>query len=47
MGNDKILRSAEIITQYTDRTAPPQYDVIYDLAYETMEDKLHTLRLIF
>lgn len=46
MGNDKIIRSAEVITQYTDKTAPPQYDVIYDLAYETMEDKLHTLRLI-
>ena len=46
MGNDKILKSAEVITQFTDRTAPPQYDVIYDLAYETMEDKLHTLRLI-
>jgi len=46
MGNDKILKSAEIITQFADRTAPPQYDVIYDLAYETMEDKLHTLRLI-
>lgn len=46
MGNDKIIRSAEVITQFADRTAPPQYDVIYDLAYETMEDKLHTLRLI-
>ncbi|MDP6931756.1 MAG: radical SAM protein [Myxococcota bacterium] len=46
MGNDKILRSAEIIARYADRTAPPQYDVIYDLAYETLEDKLHTLRLI-
>jgi radical SAM superfamily enzyme YgiQ (UPF0313 family) len=46
MGNDKILKSAEVISRYTDRTAPPQYDVIYDLAYETMEDKLHTLRLI-
>ena len=46
MGNDKILKSAEIITKYADRTAPPQYDVIYDLAYETIEDKLDTLRLI-
>ena len=46
MGNDKILKSAEVITQFTDKTAPPQYDVIYDLAYETMEDRLHTLRLI-
>ncbi len=46
MGNDKILKSAEIITRYADRTAPPQYDIIYDLAYETLEDKLDTLRLI-
>ena len=46
MGNDKILKSAEIITKYADRTAPPQYDVIYDLAYETIDDKLATLRLI-
>ena len=46
MGNDKILKSAEVITRYADRTAPPQYDVIYDLAYETMDDKLATLRLI-
>jgi anaerobic magnesium-protoporphyrin IX monomethyl ester cyclase len=46
MGNDKIIKSAEILTKYADRTAPPQYDVIYDLAYETTEDKLHTLRLI-
>jgi radical SAM superfamily enzyme YgiQ (UPF0313 family) len=46
MGNDKIIKSAEVITRYTDRTAPPQYDVIYDLAYETTEDRLNTLRLI-
>ncbi len=46
MGNDKILKSAEVITKYADQTAPPQYDVIYDLAYETMDDKLATLRLI-
>ncbi len=46
MGNDKILRTAEILAKYADRTAPPQYDVIYDLAYETLEDKLDTLRLI-
>ncbi len=46
MGNDKILESAEIIARYADRTAPPQYDVIYDLPYETVEDKVDTLRLI-
>jgi anaerobic magnesium-protoporphyrin IX monomethyl ester cyclase len=46
MGNDKILKSAEVITKYADRTAPPQYDVIYDLAYETIDDKLATLQLI-
>ena len=46
MGNEKIIKTAEILAKYADRTAPPQYDVIYDLAYETMEDKLHTLRVI-
>ncbi len=46
MGNDKILKSAEILAKYADRTAPPQYDLIYDLAYETLEDKLDTLRLV-
>jgi len=46
MGNDKIIKSAKVLTKFADRTAPPQYDVIYDLAYETTEDRLHTLRLI-
>jgi len=46
MGNDKIIKSAEIITKYADRTAPPQYDLVYDLAYETLDDKLATLELI-
>lgn len=46
MGNDKILKSAEIIAKYADRTAPPQYDLVYDLAYETIDDKIDTLRLI-
>ena len=46
MGNDKVLRSAEILTKYADRTAPPQYDIIYDLPYETLDDKLDTLRLV-
>ena len=46
MGNEKILRSAEIMAKYADRTAPPQFDLVYDLAYETLDDKLDTLRLI-
>ena len=46
MGNDKVLKSAQIIAKYADRTAPPQYDFVYDLAYETLEDRLDTLRLI-
>jgi anaerobic magnesium-protoporphyrin IX monomethyl ester cyclase len=46
MGNDKVLRSAEIIAKYAHRTAPPQYDLIYDLPYETLEDKIDTLKLV-
>ena len=44
--NERILQTAEILARYADRTAPPHYDVIYDLAYETLEDQLDTLRLI-
>jgi radical SAM superfamily enzyme YgiQ (UPF0313 family) len=46
MGNERILETARILARYTDRTAPPQYDVIYDVAWETLEDRLETLRLI-
>ncbi len=46
MGNEKILKMAEILARYSHRTAPPHYDIIYDLAYETLEDQLDTLRLI-
>jgi radical SAM superfamily enzyme YgiQ (UPF0313 family) len=45
-GNDKILETARILAKYAHRTAPPHYDVIYDVAYETLEDQLETLRLI-
>ncbi len=45
-GNEKILETARILAKYADRTAPPHYDVIYDVAYETLEDQLETLRLI-
>lgn len=45
-GNDKILATARILAKYADRTAPPHYDVIYDVAYETLEDQLETLRLV-
>lgn len=44
--NERILETARILAKYADRTAPPHYDVIYDVAYETLEDQLDTLRLI-
>jgi len=46
MGNDKIIRSAEIITKYADRTAPPQYDVIYDRMFFERHDS-YTNTLLF
>jgi anaerobic magnesium-protoporphyrin IX monomethyl ester cyclase len=46
MGNEKIIRSAELFAKYSDKTYPPQFDLVYDLAYETLDDKLDTLRLI-
>ncbi len=44
--NDKVLESARIISRHVGRTLPPQYDLVYDLPYETLEDKLQTLRLV-
>ncbi len=46
MNNERILKAAEIIAKYCDRTAPPQYDFIYDIPWETVEDQRETLRLI-
>lgn len=46
MNNERIIKAAEIIAKYTDRTAPPQYDFIYDIPWETDEDRRETLRLI-
>jgi anaerobic magnesium-protoporphyrin IX monomethyl ester cyclase len=46
MGNERILETARILARYTDRTAPPQYDVIYDVDWESLDDQLETLRLI-
>ncbi len=45
-GNQKILETARVLAKYADRTMPPHYDVIYDVAYETLEDQLETLRLV-
>lgn len=46
MSNDKVLEAAHILAKYADRTAPPQYDLVFDLDYETLEDRLDTLRLV-
>ena len=46
MSNEEILRAAHLVARYTDRIQPPQYDLVYGLDYETLDDRLDTLRLI-
>lgn len=46
MDNASVLEAARIIAKYTHRTAPPHYDLVYDLAWETLEDRLATLELV-
>ncbi|MBT3220673.1 MAG: radical SAM protein [Proteobacteria bacterium] len=46
MKTERILKTAGIIAKYAHRTAPPQYDLLCDIPYETRQDQLETLRLV-
>ena len=46
MNNTVMLSAAHIIHQYRDRIHPPSYDFILDVPYETVMDKIESLRLI-
>jgi radical SAM superfamily enzyme YgiQ (UPF0313 family) len=46
MNNAVMLSAMKIIHQYRDRIYPPSYDFILDVPYETIMDKIESLRLI-
>ncbi|MHC1791198.1 B12-binding domain-containing radical SAM protein [Solidesulfovibrio sp.] len=46
MGNDVMLAAMRIINAYKDRMFPPSYDFILDTPYETMADRLDSVRFI-
>lgn len=46
MGNDKMLAAMAVINAYKDRMLPPSYDFILDTPYETMADRLDSVRFI-
>lgn len=46
MDNRTILSAMQIIHRYRDRIHPPSYDFILDVPYETVRDKLASIRLI-
>ncbi len=46
MNNAVMLSAMKIIHQYRDRVYPPSYDFILDVPYETIMDKIESLRLI-
>ncbi|MHC1713468.1 MAG: radical SAM protein [Solidesulfovibrio sp.] len=46
MGNDVMLAAMRVINAYKDRMSPPNYDFILDTPYETMPDRLESVRFI-
>jgi radical SAM superfamily enzyme YgiQ (UPF0313 family) len=46
MGNDVMLAAMRVINAYKDRMSPPNYDFILDTPYETMADRLESVRFI-
>ncbi|WP_211232792.1 B12-binding domain-containing radical SAM protein [Desulfatirhabdium butyrativorans] len=46
MNNAVMLSAMEIIHRYRDRMDPPSYDFILDVPYESLQDKIDSLRLI-
>ncbi|MBN1232916.1 MAG: B12-binding domain-containing radical SAM protein [Candidatus Coatesbacteria bacterium] len=46
ISRDKVLHAAEIINKYKDRIKPPAYDFIINNPWETLKDRLESLRLV-
>jgi radical SAM superfamily enzyme YgiQ (UPF0313 family) len=46
MGNDKMLAAMAVINASKDRMLPPSYDFILDTPYETLEDRLESVRFV-
>lgn len=46
MGNDTMLAAMAIVNAYRDRLLPPSYDFILDTPYETLDDRLESVRFI-
>ncbi|WP_300156681.1 radical SAM protein [Solidesulfovibrio sp.] len=46
MGNDRMLAAMAIVNAYKDRMLPPSYDFILDTPYETLDDRLESVRFI-
>ena len=46
MANEKVVRAAEIIARYADRTQVPYYDFITRIPWEDDRDRRETLRLV-
>jgi radical SAM superfamily enzyme YgiQ (UPF0313 family) len=45
--NEKILAAAKLLNAYSHRLIPPDYHVIIDNPWETMEDSLATVKLLY
>jgi len=46
MGNDRLMKAIKVINKFKDRMAPPSYDFLLDVPFETDADQIETIRLI-
>jgi len=44
--NEKVVEAAWVLNEFKDRIFPPVYDVILDNPFETVKDKLETIKLM-
>jgi len=44
--NEKVINAAKLLNQYKDKLYPPIWDVILDNPWETIKDKLETVKLM-
>lgn len=46
MPNARMMKAVRIINKFKDRMVPPSYDFLIDAPYETLDDKIDSLRFI-
>ncbi len=46
MGNERLMKAIQVINKFKDKLAPPSYDFLLDVPFETDDDRIQTIQLI-